>query len=380
MTSLGDVPETDGTPRGERVGHEVLGRLDAAADKLRSHLSDIVDGEQLSSAQVSELRDAEVQFQQTLDRIHNALDGRGLAPATLRRGYQTAINEMRSAVRDVLAGSEDGDDGAPVDGQKPVNLNQIGAVTEQTSIGQSEGDVAAEGDPTLRRIAFAESKISERIDQMLESDDLSDGQRVALLETRDAFSATLDRLRNAMEGDLAPVTIARGFAEAMGGVRQGMREALGTEDSGVEASAQVGDKQDAAGQLSAVADTETGDDPGGIIDPHTAQRLEQLHDAADSIAARLENILSKDGLGDHQVAALETARDDFRASLDSLRKSLMNSDMDVSEVRKAFMTALDGLVGDVHAAMNTSTPPVLYTEAEGVEFMGQEASDLDRTA
>jgi len=382
--NVADVPGGDGAPPTQRIGQEVLGRLDAAADKLRSHLSDIVGGEQLSADQVSELREAEVQFQQTLDRIHNALDGRGLAPDTLRRGYRTAINEMRSAVQDVLAGDgsvgEVPSDDTPVDGPRMVNLNQAGIAAQQERIGEPGGEVADEEDPTLRRIAFAENRISERIDQMLESDDLSASQQAALLETRDAFSATLDRLRNAMEGDIAPVTVARGFAEAMGGVRAGMREALAADDSGVGPVGELGAAEDAGDRLSPVGEGEVMNDPPSVIDPQTARRLEQLHNAADSIAGRLENILSKDGLGDHQVAALETARDDFRTSLDALRKSLMSSDMDVSDVRKAFMSALDGLVGDVHAAMNTSAPPVLYTEAEGLEFMGRESSDVDRTA
>ena len=143
-------PAESGTQDG-RLGSEVAERLDAAVEKLRGKLDELAAGRELTSDQVTQLREAEAHLQSTLERIHNALDQHGLAPSTLRLGFRSAVGEMQAAIQDVF-GEDAGSEVATVDANPGVvNLAQAGAVAQAERVDGGRDQTPA--DPVMERLA-----------------------------------------------------------------------------------------------------------------------------------------------------------------------------------------------------------------------------------
>lgn len=337
-------------PPSGRLGSEVAARLEAAVDNVRDRLSQFASGEGLNSDQVARLREAEENVQATLDRVRNALDGGGLAPTTVRQGFRAAIGELRSAVQEVFGEDGGAVDGANVSGFDVANVNQAGVDIQAERAGGSNNELP--NNALFERIGFAEERLSGRVDELLASQDLSEEQRASLLESREGFEATFGRLRNAIEGGAAPVTVARGFRAALGEFREGINAITGAGDEG------------SAGR-------------GDIVSPATARRLEGIGDAGDRIGQRIDNLISREGLGEDQITALEEARAGFEAALQELRSSVLDSNTSIGDLRSAFNDALDGLVQDVRGALNEEASfPAVYTSDFEVDQLSAGQGDV----
>jgi len=215
-------------------------RLADAARSIDARLQNLIGSGELSAAQIEALSAAGDEFLSSIQRLAGAMEQGGPPRGTLQRGFQMILRDLRAQVHSTLRGQRPaGSAGAEPDAPAPASA--VGG-----DEGSGPGTAGVE-----RRLASVQQGIEQRLANLVSSGKLERETAAALRSAQAEFSATLQRLHDALTGDggVSRDTLSLGFSHALQTLRNQVHALFGGQVQGLASAPDAGQDAHAVDHL-----------------------------------------------------------------------------------------------------------------------------------